>query len=80
MDTTQENATRQNKTQGHDHLDCAAPPQLRRLNSCPKMRSDLRFVYEDDGSDDVQRLPGLLRINDLPNDHKFDFTAKGHFL
>jgi hypothetical protein len=61
-------------------LNCAAPPQLRRLHSCPKMRSDLRFVHENDGSDDVQRLPGLLRINDLPNDRKFDFTAKGHFL
>lgn len=48
--------------------------------SRPRMRSDLRFVHEDPGSDDVPRLPGLLRIIDLRNERKFDFTAQEHFL
>ena len=48
--------------------------------SCPRMRSDLRFVHEDTGDEDGERLPGLLRIIDLRNDRKFDFSAQEHFL
>ncbi|MBD3765426.1 MAG: hypothetical protein IE927_12060, partial [Rhodobacterales bacterium] len=48
--------------------------------SRPRMRADLRFVHEGPGPEDGPRLPGLLRIIDLRNDRKFDFTAQEHFL